>query len=204
MQEKVERRATYADIEAAHPLLVAELIDGRLVTHPRPTGRHSHSHFRLASVLGPPLDEAIGGPGGWRFLTEPELHLGADVCVPELAGWRVERIPGGPAPDPLAPAKIRLVPDWVCEVLSPSTEKYDRHEKRDIYAEAGIGHLWLVDPRLGVVEAFVLSDRAWKLAGTYSGEDMVRIAPFQAIEFGLGRLWPPPRIPVGTPRINES
>lgn len=204
MQEKVERRATYVDLEAVPPLLVAELIGGQLVTHPRPTGQHSHSHFRLGSVLGPPLDEAIDGPGGWRFLTEPELHLGDEVTVPELAGWRVDRIPGPPAPDPLSPVKIELVPDWVCEVLSPSTEKYDRHEKRDIYAAAGIGHLWLVDPRLSMVEAFVLRDGTWQLAGTFSGDGRVRIPPFEVIEFSLGRLWPPQRTLAGTTESNGS
>jgi Putative restriction endonuclease len=193
MQETVKRRATYADLEAAPPLLVAELLYGELVTHPRPTGTHAHSHFRLGSILGPPFDEMIGGPGGWRFLTEPELHLGGDVAVPELAGWRVERIPGPPDPDPLAPVKIRLVPDWVCEILSPSTEKYDRCEKREIYAEAGVTHLWLVDPRVHVVESFALENGRWLLVGSYTGDGDVRIAPFDVIEFRLGRLWPPDR-----------
>lgn len=192
MQESVKRRATYADLEAAPPHLVAELLHGELVTHPQPTGLHSHAHFRLGSVLGPPFDEGIGGPGGWRFLTEPELHMGNDVVVPELAGWRQERIPAS-GPDPLAPVKIRLVPDWVCEVLSPSTERYDRCEKREIYGEAGVAHLWLVDPRVQVVEAFVLVGGHWRLDGTYTGDALVRICPFDALEFRLGRLWPPVR-----------
>lgn len=183
-------RATYADLEAVPPHLVAEILRGRLVTHPRPTGRHSRSHFRLGNVLGGPFDEGIGGPGGWYFLTEPELHLGGDVCVPELAGWRVERIPPPPAPDPLALVKIKLAPDWVCEILSPSTERYDRQEKREIYAEAGIGHLWLVDQRIQLVEAFALREGAWELIGTFSGDVAVRIAPFNAVEIALGRIWP--------------
>lgn len=183
-------RATYADLEAVPPHLVAEILRGRLVTHPRPTGRHSRSHFKLGGVLDQRFDRDGDGPGGWYFLTEPELHLGGDVCVPELAGWRVEHIPPPPAPDPLAPVKIRLVPDWVCEILSPSTEKHGRQEKREIHAEAGIGHLWLVDQRIQLVEAFALRAGAWELAGTFSGDAAVRIAPFDAVEIVLGRIWP--------------
>ena len=194
MQETLRRRATYADLEAVPPHLVAEILHGELVTHPRPTGDHSRTHFKLGSVLGPSFGEQIGGPGGWTFLTEPELHFDdGEVAVPELAGWRLERIPAPPAPDPLSPVKIRLVPDWVCEILSPSTEKYDRCQKREIYAEAGIGHLWLVDPRSRVLEAFVLKERQWVLAGTCAGDVEVRIVPFDALEFRLGRIWPPDR-----------
>ena len=204
MQETLKRRATYADLEATPPQLVAELLHGELVTHPRPTGDHSHAHFRLGSILGPPFDEHIDGPGGWRFLTEPELHFDGEVVVPELAGWRVERIPGSPKPDPLSPVQIRLIPDWVCEILSPSTEKYDRCEKREIYAEAGVRHLWLVDPRVRVVEAFELENGHWMLAGTYTGDSVVRIAPFDAIEFRLGRLWPPERTAADDPQGRTS
>ena len=185
-----KERATYADLEAVPPHLVAEILRGRLVTHPRPRARHSRSHFRLSSVLGGPFDEGIGGPGGWYFLTEPELHLGDEVCVPELAGWRIEQIPPPPKPDPFDGVKVHLAPDWVCEILSPSTEKYDRHEKREIYAEAGIGHLWLVDQRIQLVEAFALRDGIWELIGTFSGDAAVRIAPFDAVEIALGRIWP--------------
>ena len=193
MQETLTRRATYADLEAVPPNLVAEILHGQLVTHPRPTGRHSESHFKLGSVLGGPFGEGLGGPGGWRFLTEPELHLDGDVAVPELAGWRLENIPGPPTPDPLSPVKIRLAPDWVCEILSPSTEKYDRNEKREIYAAAGVGHLWLVDPRVQVLEVFALANGRWTLVRTFTGDAAVRAVPFDAIEFRLGRIWPPDR-----------
>lgn len=193
MQETLTRRATYADIEAAAPNLVAEILYGQLVTHARPTGRHSSVHFRLGNVLGGTFEEGLAGPGGWRFLTEPELHLDDDVAVPELAGWRVENIPGPPAPDPLEPVKIKLAPDWVCEILSPSTEKYDRNEKREIYAAAGVSHLWLVDPRVHVLEVFALTAGRWTLVRTFSDNVAVRVVPFDAIEFQLGRIWPPDR-----------
>jgi Uma2 family endonuclease len=193
MQETLRRKATYADLEAAPPHLVAEILCGRLVTHPRPTGRHARSHFRLGGQLDRWFDDGDEGPGGWYFLTAPELHLGEDICVPELAGWRVERIPPPPAPDPLAPVQILLRPDWVCEVLSPPTEKYDRGDKRDIYAREGIGHLWLVDPRIETLEAFALDAGRWQLAGTFSGDAGVRVPPFDAVEIALGRIWPPRR-----------
>lgn len=186
-------RATYADLEGVPPHLVAEILRGRLVTHPRPTGRHSEVHFELGATLSGPFRNGIGGPGGWRFLTEPELHLPEGVCVPELAGWKRERIPSPPAPDPLAPVKISLAPDWICEMLSPKTEKFDRSEKRDIYASAGIGYLWLVDPRIEMIEAFALRNGAWSLLGTYCGNETCRIAPFEAIEIALERIWPPRR-----------
>ena len=195
---ETRRHATYADLEAVPDHLVAEILRGRLVTHPRPSNRHSRAHFRLGAVLNGPFDEGIDGPGGWYFLTEPELQLGEEICVPELAGWRHERIPPAPAADPFAGVTVELAPDWVCEVLSPATERYDRREKREIYAEAGIGHLWLVDPRIEVVEAFVLVDRDWRLAGTFSGDQTAQIPPFEVIAIALGRVWPPRR-PVASP-----
>lgn len=191
MQDIVKRNATYADLEAVPPHLVAEILHGQLVTHPRPTGGHARVHTRLIGVLAPPFCEGLSGPGGWEILTEPELHFGSEVTVPELAGWRLERVPVPPAANPLVVAKIRLVPDWVCEVLSPSTEKYDRGDKREIYADAGVKHLWLVDPRIDVLEVFELTGGKWSLIHTWTGDVAANIPPFDAIEFRLGRIWPP-------------
>lgn len=185
MQETLARRATYADVEATPPHLVAEILFGRLVTHPRPAPRHAEVHFSLGGVLAGPFRNGIGGPGGWRFLTEPELHLGDDVAVSELAAWRIERLPE--LPDT---AFINLAPDWVCEVLSPSTEKYDRGDKREIYAEAGIKYLWLIDPRIELLEVFELINGHWSLRKSATGDAPVRAAPFEAIEFPLRLLWP--------------
>lgn len=185
MAEITDRPATYADLEAVPPHLVAELLRGRLVTHPRPAPPHAEVHFCLSAVLGGPFRNGIGGPGGWRFLTEPELHLGDDVAVPELAAWRLARMPD--LPDT---AYIELAPDWACEVLSKSTEKYDRGEKREIYAEAGVQHLWLVDPRIELLEVFELINGHWSLRNTFTASAPVRSAPFDAIEFPLSLLWP--------------
>jgi len=185
MQETVERRATYADLEAVPPHLVAEILYGKLVTHPRPAPPHAEVHYALGTVLGGPFRNGIEGPGGWRFMTEPELHFGTDVAVPELAAWRIERMPMLPET-----TYVELAPDWLCEVLSPSTEKYDRGEKRQIYADAGVRHLWLVDARVQLLEVFELTGARWTLASVFQGDEPVRAAPFDAIEFRLGLLWP--------------
>ncbi len=191
MAQLAERTATYADLEAVPPHLVAEILFGRLVTYPRPAPPHSEVHFSLGGVLAGPYRNGIGGiggiggPGGWRFLTEPELHFGDDVAVPELAAWRIERMPELPEA-----AFIELAPDWVCEVLSPSTEKYDRGDKREIYADAGIKHLWLIDPRIELLEVFELINRHWSLRKSATGDVPIRAAPFDAMEFPLRLLWP--------------
>ena len=149
----VRGRATYQDVLDAPPNMVAELVNGTLHLHPRPASRHARASFKLAGRLDDPFENGIGGPGGWYFATEPELHLGDDVVVPDLAGWRRERM--GDYPD--APA-IDLAPDWVCEILSPGTRRFDLTEKRDLYGARGVGHLWLVDPQAMTLEAFELRD----------------------------------------------
>ena len=184
MAEPAARPATYADREAVDPLLVAEIIDGALVTHPRPVARHGRAASRLGGLLMNPFDVGIGGPGGWIFINEPELHLGGNVVVPDIAGWRAERFYEEPAT-----AWIEIVPDWLCEVLSPSTEHYDRGPKRQIYAAAGVPHLWHVDPRVRVLEAFQLIAGRWVLAAAVVGSDEVRLPPFEAAAFSLGLLW---------------
>lgn len=177
--------ATYADIEAAPPHLVAELLGGELVTHPRPSPRHATASLSLVCELIGTYQKGRGGPGGWVFMAEPELHLGDEVVVPNLASWRRENLPALPE----APY-LTTPPDWVCEVLSPSTETVDRGVKRSIYAAAGVSYLWLVDPRVRLLEAFALVDRRWSLLATVRDADAVAIPPFEAAPFSLGLLWP--------------
>ncbi|CAN5179865.1 hypothetical protein BH10PSE7_BH10PSE7_11740 [soil metagenome] len=187
MTAPAKRAATYADLEAVPAHLVAEIIYGALVTHPRPSPRHGAAAFSLADELGTPFQKGRGGgPGGWMFLMEPELHLGANVVVPDLAGWRREHMPTFPDT-----AYIETSPDWVCEILSDRTERYDRNDKRKIYAEAGTEYLWLLDPRSRVLEVFQLAAGRWLLSATFTGSDEVRAVPFDAISFSLGLLWPP-------------
>ncbi len=185
MTEIAKRKATYADLEAVHPHLVAEIIYGSLVTHPRPTPRHAAAHHSLGSELGGPFQNGRGGPGGWIFLTEPELHFGEDIVVPDLAGWKRERL--SPFPET---AYIETPPDWLCEILSESTERFDRREKREIYARVGVKHLWLLDPRKKNLECYALVAGKWLLGRIYLNNEIVSAPPFEVASFAINKLWP--------------
>ena len=169
--------------------LVAEIIDGELSLLPRPRPRHARSAGELHGELRGPFDRGRDGPGGWIFLVEPELHLGAlpDVLVPDLAGWRRERAPA----DFLDPVRngIALAPDWCCEVLSPSTEKLDRGRKLATYHREGVGHVWLVSPVMQTVEVLRRADVGWSLVATFEGDAAVRAEPFDAVPLDLAALW---------------
>lgn len=186
MADPARRRATYEDVLRAPENQVAEVLDGVLHTHPRPAGPHARAASVLGMDLGNPFDRGKGGPGGWILLDEPELHLGPepDVVVPDIAGWRRERMPEMPDA-----AAFTLAPDWACEVLSPSTEGVDRSVKMDLYAREAVRHLWLVDPRARMLEAYRLEQRAWLRLGTWVGDAAARIEPFDAIELEVGALW---------------
>ena len=179
------RPATYEDLCQVPEHLVAELIGGELVTSPRPASRHALAASALGAVIGGPFGFDRGGPGGWIILDEPELHLGGNVLVPDLAGWRRERLPE--VPD--APY-FTLAPDWICEILSPSTGARDRAIKLTLYSRAGVGHAWLVDPALRTLEIYRRQgDGFWLLLGTSVDGEKVRAEPFEAIELELAVLW---------------
>jgi Uma2 family endonuclease len=184
MGEPAERRATYEDLIRVPDGLIAEILDGVLVTQPRPAARHAVAASVLGIELGTPFYRGKGGPGGWILLYEPELHLQGDVLVPDFAGWRRERMPE--VPDTAA---FELAPDWVCEVLSPSTAATDRTQKMPIYAREGVKHLWLVDPIARTLEACRLEGGRWVVIGAWRDDARVRAEPFDAIELELGRLW---------------
>ena len=179
------RKATYQDVLDAPAHRVAEIVDGTLHTHPRPAMPHALASSRLGGELTGPFDRGRSGPGGWWIIDEPELHLGEEIVVPDLAGWRRERMPDYPDT-----AYVSLAPDWVCEVLSPSTRRLDLHGKRPVYAREGVGHLWLVDPADRTLEAFELRDGHWVLIAGAKDDDPISIRPFDAITFSLGDLWP--------------
>jgi Uma2 family endonuclease len=184
MGDPAKRRATYEDLLAVPKHLVAEIINGTLVTMPRPASLHARAASSLGGELYGPFDRGKGGPGGWIILDEPELHLHGDVLVPDLAGWRRERMPE--LPDATA---FELAPDWICEVLSPSTAATDRAEKLPIYAREHVGHVWLVDPIAKTLEACHLESGRWVLLGTWRDDAKVRVAPFDAFELELAGLW---------------
>jgi Uma2 family endonuclease len=180
----LDHPATYDDLVAVPDHLVAEILDDELYTSPRPAPRHSVAASSLAALLVPPFGHGRGGPGGWLILVEPELHLGRDVLVPDLAGWRRERMPR--LPDE---AWFPLAPDWICEVLSPSTKTIDRTKKLRIYAREGVGHAWLVDPIAQTLEVLRLEGGRWVIVATHTGAEVVRAQPFEAIDLELPLLW---------------
>ena len=180
----VRRRSTYQDLAALPPHLVGELIDGELIASPRPALPHAGAASALSVLIGGPFRFGIGGPGGWMILDEPELHLGSNVLVPDLAGWRRERMPE--LPDEAA---FTLAPDWVCEVLSRGTEARDRSAKMPLYAREQVGHVWLVDPIVQTLEVFRRDGARWLLLSTETGDAKVSAEPFEAVELDLARLW---------------
>lgn len=183
MAELAKRVATYDGLIAAPPHVVAEIIHGELLTHPRPAFPHARAATRLAVLLGG-FDSHPGNPGGWIILHEPELHLQRDVLVPDLAGWRRERMPE--VPD--TPTS-ELSPDWACEVLSPSTAGIDRVEKMQVYARERVSHVWHVDPLAQSVEVFRLDGATYRVVAMWRGPAVVRPEPFDAVPLELGALW---------------
>lgn len=185
MALSLPRPATYADIEALPPHTVGEIAYGVLHTHRRPAPRHGVASNSLSDELTSPYQKARGGPGGWIFIDEPELHLGPHILSPDLAGWRRENLPA--LPDT---AWIETPPDWLSEVLSPSTQQFDRTDKLAIYASFGVKHCWYVDPTAKTLEVFELTGGKWLIAATFKNADPVTAPPFEAHTFALDVLWP--------------
>lgn len=186
MTEPARAEASYDDVLAAPPDKVAEVIGGELHLSPRPAFGHAQATTGLGGELTPPFSRGKGGPGGWIILVEPELHLGDEpaIVVPDLAGWRRETMPQ--LPDA---AFTTIAPDWACEVLSPSTRRFDRLEKVPLYAREGVGHLWLIEPADQMVEVLRLEEGHYAIVATIAGEVPARLEPFDAVEIDLGALW---------------
>jgi Uma2 family endonuclease len=185
MSTPAAREATYEDLCKIPDHLVAQIIHGQLITLPRPAPRHALASSSLGEELSGPFQKGrSGGPGGWWILDEPELHLGRNILVPDLAGWRRARLPALPET-----AFFELAPDWVCEVLSPSTAQMDRVDKLGIYAVCGVAYAWLVDPEARTLEVFSLQEGYWRLECAFKESDEIRATPFDAIAFSLAALW---------------
>ena len=180
----LDRPASYDDLVKVPDIMVAEIVDGELHASPRPAPGHAHVSSSLGGVIGGPDHHGRGGPGGWWILDEPELHFGRNVLVPDLAGWRRTRLPR--LPDA---AYFSVFPDWVCEVLSPSTASLDRVKKLAIYAREQVGHAWLVDPAARTLEVLRLEAGRWTILATHAGADVVRAEPFADIDMELASLW---------------
>lgn len=182
----LRRPATLTDLEAVPPTHTGHLIGGRIYALPRPRFRHGHAQTRLLSRLAP-FDPGSGwpeGPGGWLLLVEPELRLAGNAIVPDLAGWRRE----GLDLEQLDPYPV-IAPAWACEVLSPSTEAFDRGTKAEGLARAGVAWLWFVDPEARSLEVYRNDAGTWRPAGTWRGEAEVSAQPFEALTWPLSALW---------------
>ena len=182
-----DRPATFDDLVKLPDNLVAEIVDGELHASPRPAPAHAFTGSAIGALLGGPFSFGRGGPGGWWILDEPELHLGPDILVPDLAGWRKSRMPHQPET-----AFFPLAPDWVCEVVSPSTSRLDRTRKLKVYAREGVAHAWLIDPLAQTLEVFRLENGRWVLAAAHAGDEVVRAEPFVEIDLELRLLWSEP------------
>ncbi len=184
---RVPRLATRADLDALPENVVGEIIDGVLYTFPRPRPQHAFAEVRVGADLDGAFGRGRGGPGGWWILVEPGLELeSAPEVVPDLAAWRKDRVPSLPANEP-----IRLVPDWVCEILSPSTRAHDQLIKRRLYARLGVNYLWFVDPDTRSLSVCKLVDGHWYELGVYGPEERIRAEPFDAVELAMADWWLP-------------
>lgn len=184
MGDAAKRDATYDDLRRVADHLLAQIVDGELIVQPRPAIEHQHVTSVLGGELSYPFGRGRGGPGGWWILDEPELHLRRDIVVPDLAGWRRARVPvlsTGPF--------LSIAPDWVCEVLSPSTAGLDRVRKLAVYAREQVEHAWLIDPIAHTLEVLRRDGTHWLIVGSHAGGEVVRAEPFDAIELELAALW---------------
>ena len=181
----------YRRLRALPEAVCGEIIDGSLITSPRPAMPHASGATQMGADLTVRFGRKPGGsdtPGGWWIVGEPELHLilpgVTHVLAPDIAGWRRERLPVMPRA-----ASISLAPDWVCEILSPSTARYDRKTKARIYHDGGVGWRWLVDPEARTVEAYRREGAFWMQLGVWADQEVARIEPFDAVELDLSVWW---------------
>jgi Uma2 family endonuclease len=179
-----QRKANYSDLEALPAHLVGELIDGELYVSPLPALPQALAATELLGALRGPSRKGRRAPGSWRLVYDPELRLGEDVLVPDLAGWRRERIPRMPRR-----AVFTLAPDWVCEVLSASTWTLDREAKLPVYARHGVRHVWLVDPDTCTLEVLRLEGAHYLPMTSHSGQVQVHAEPFETLALELAHLW---------------
>lgn len=184
--KQTQGEATYTDLLQLPEHWVGEILNGELYAQPRPAVRHARAASVLDRRVGGSFDAGGEGSGGWTILFEPELHLGdkPHILVPDLAGWRHERMPA--LPDT---AWIELAPDWVCEVISPSTASKDKILKMPLYRELGVEWLWLVDPEHKTLEAYQAIDKHWALLRAWGDSDLAHIQPFETVGIPLNTLW---------------
>jgi Uma2 family endonuclease len=185
MAELAKKKAVYEDLYNIPAGMTGEIINGELIATPRPSRKHGFCATALGAAVTVPYQFGEGGgPGGWIFIIEPEIRLGENILVPDLAGWRRKNFPFQEDSNWIA-----IAPGWVCEVLSPNTFRNDKVKKMPIYARHGVEHIWLIDPVAMTLDVFRLESSGWLMLGSYAEKDKVRAAPFQDIEIDLDGLW---------------
>ena len=182
MVDSNRRRARYRDVVGAPEWFVAEIIDGELYLMPRPAFPHARGITSLSALLQFPFDFGIDGPGGWVFIMEPEIHLGRNVVVPDIAAWRRDRMPD------LTAKFTTLAPAWLCEGLSKSTTKHDRTRKLPLYAKSGVEFAWLISATEWTLEVYGLVDRKYELVQMFRDHDVIRAQPFEEVELRIDRI----------------
>ena len=188
MSSPAKKLHTYEDILRLPPNLRGEIIFGELLASPRPSPAHQKAMAKMTSRLDGKLGEASGGrKGEWLFLTEPELHLASHIVVPDIAAWRINRV----SSDFYSKAWISVIPDWVCEIQSPSTARIDRVTKRRVYLELKVPYYWLLDPIAKTLETMKFNGENWLSTGSFGGDDLVRVEPFLELEMDLSLFWVP-------------
>ena len=187
MSSSAPKRVTYQDLLDLPENVIGEIIEGQLITSPRPSGTHVAVSSSLGDDLVGPFQKGRGGPGGWWILDEPEIKFEFEInhCVPDLAGWRKDRMPK--VPDGHI---FDVVPDWICEIVSPSSKRRDRVEKFNLYARYEVGFYWIIDPEIKSLEAFRLEQGHWVSLGVFADAIKVKLQPFDAVEIDLSQLWP--------------
>jgi Uma2 family endonuclease len=177
------------DLEDVPEGFIGEIVAGEVVLVPRPDPSHGRAQIKLILTLGALFDLGVGGYGGWELRIGPHIQFGNDIRVPDLAGWHRDRF-AEPEEGPLV-----VTPDWICEILSPSTARTDRTAKLSLYAQHGVSHYWIIDPAAQTLEVYRLQGKLWVVAATFGGDARVRAEPFDAVEIDLSVLWTRPAEP---------
>ena len=180
---RLDRPATWDDLLDVPEGFIGEIIAGEIVATPRPANPHADASSDLHALLGGPFRFGTNGPGGWVLRHEPRIRFGEEIRVPDLAGWRRERYVSR------ATGPMTIIPDWIGEVLSPSTESEDRGPKMDLYRRAGVQHVWLVGWIARTLEVYRAETAGWLRVATFTGDSRVRAEPFDAVELDLAQIW---------------
>lgn len=186
MAARIREQATYDDLVALPDNVIGEIIEGELYASPRPSGWHSIALSVLGMMVGGGYHLGRGGPGGWWILDEPEVHFDRHVFVPDVAGWRRERMPAVPKSH-----IFTVVPDWICEVLS-GTGRIERQKKMPIYGRYKVAYAWIIDLDDQTLEVKKLVNGLWTDVAVFGGDEVVRAEPFEDVEIDLTLVWGAP------------